>query len=65
MVKINIEDKYLDVIDRFQEANKSEIELKFKKSDRQMAIQYIILEFMKENYLTHYLNTLQNDKENK
>lgn len=62
-LNINIEDKYLDVINIFKVSNKSEIELKFKKSDQQMAIQHIILKYMKQNNLPDYVEMLENNKE--
>ncbi len=60
----NIDDKYLDALNIFKVSNKSEIELKFnKKSDQQMAIQFIICEYMKQNNISHIIEILENNKE--
>lgn len=59
----NIEDRYLDALNIFKVSNKSEIELKFKKSDQQTAVQYIILEYMKLKNLIHIIEILENNKD--
>jgi len=62
-LNINIEDRYLDSLNIFKVSSKSEIELKFKKSDQQTAVQYIILEYMKLKNLTHLIEILENNKD--
>jgi len=59
----NIEDRYLDALNIFKVSSKLEIELKFKKSDQQTAVQYIILEYMKLKNLTHLIEILENNKD--
>lgn len=58
-LNVNIKDAYLDVINMFKVSNKSEIEQKFNKSDQPEAIQYIILEFMKQKNLNNYVEMLE------
>jgi len=62
-LNIKIEKSYLDSLNIFKVSSKSEIELRFKKSDQQTAVQYIILEYMKLKNLTHLIEILENNKD--
>ncbi len=58
-LNINIRNEYLDVINMFKISNKHEVEKKFEKSDQSGAVQYIILEYMKQNNIINYISMLE------
>ncbi len=62
-LNISIRDEYLDVINMFKVSNRHEVEKKFEKSDQSKAVQYIILEYMKQNNISNYVSILESQSQ--